>query len=95
MKSRVLKSKRIDLKGVVIPKGTKIYIVEEFDMVHYRTKQNEHFTKCLIDNGIDINKAAWQKRYELMPETVFKELYLEKWDNKLGRYITELGQIEY
>jgi hypothetical protein len=64
MKTKILKSKVVDLKGMTIPKGTRIYIIGEFDMKHYRTHKNEHFTKCLIDNGTNEKK--------LMPETVFK-----------------------
>ena len=64
LKSKIIKKDVTDLKGYTIRKGTKIFIIKEFDLVHFRTKINEHFTKCLIDNGTD--------NYKLMPETVFK-----------------------
>jgi len=64
LKSKIIKKDVIDLKGWKIRKGTKIFIVKEFDLIHFRTKQKEHFTKCFIDNGTD--------DFNLMPETVFK-----------------------
>jgi hypothetical protein len=64
LKSKIIKVDTVDLKGWKIRKGTKIFIIKEFNLIHFRTKQNEHFTKCFIDNGTkDVN---------LMPETVFK-----------------------
>ena len=66
LKSQIIKKDVKDMKGITIRKGTKIFIIKEFDLVHYRTKQNEHFTKCLIDNGTAI--------YDLMPETAFKQV---------------------
>ena len=64
LKSKIIKKDVTDLKGWTITKGTKIFIIKEFDLVHFRTHQKEHFTKCFIDNGTD--------NYKLMPETVFK-----------------------
>ena len=64
LKSKIIKKDVTDLKGLTIPKGTKIFIIKEFDLVHFRTHEKEHFTKCLIDNGTGIKN--------LMPETVFK-----------------------
>ena len=64
LKSKIIKKDVTDLKGYTIRKGTKIFIIKEFDLVHYKTQKNEHFTKCLVDNGTD--------NYNLMPETVFK-----------------------
>ena len=64
LKSKIIKKDITDLKGWTIPKGTKIFIIKEFDLVHFRTHEKEHFTKCLIDNGTGIKN--------LMPETVFK-----------------------
>ena len=64
LKSKIIKKDVTDLKGWTIPKGTKIFIIKEFDLVHFRTHEKEHFTKCLIDNGTGIKN--------LMPETVFK-----------------------
>tara|TARA_R100000687_G_scaffold73435_1_gene64040 strand:- start:439 stop:657 length:219 start_codon:yes stop_codon:yes gene_type:complete len=66
LKSKIIKKDVTDLKGYTIRKGTKIFIIKEFDLVHFRTKINEHFTKCLVDNGTD--------NYNLMPETVFKQV---------------------
>ena len=66
LKSKIIKKDVTDLKGWKIRKGTKIFIIKEFNLIHFRTKQNEHFTKCFIDNGTkDVN---------LMPETVFKQV---------------------
>ena len=62
--SKILMSDTKDLKGMIIPKGTRIFIIKEFDLIHFRTKETEHFTKCLIDNGTG--------QIDLMPETVFK-----------------------
>ena len=66
LKSKIIKKDTKDLKGTTIPKGTRIFILKEFDLEHYSTHELEHFTKCLIDNGTDIKT--------LMPETVFKEV---------------------
>ena len=66
MTTRIIKKDTKDLKGITIPKGTRIIILKEFDMEHHRTHEIEHFTKCLIDNGTNIKT--------LMPETVFKEV---------------------
>ena len=66
LKSKIIKKDVTDLKGTTIRKGTQIFIIKEFNLIHFRTKQNEHFTKCFIDNGTnDVN---------LMPETVFKQI---------------------
>ena len=66
LKSKIIKKDTKDIKGITIPKGTRIFILKEFDLEHYRTHELEHFTKCLIDNGTDIKT--------LMPETVIKEV---------------------
>ena len=66
LKSKIIKKDVTDLKGWKIRKGTKIFIIKEFDLVHFRTHEKEHFTKCLIDNGTGLKN--------LMPETVFKQV---------------------
>ena len=66
LKSKIIKVDTVDLKGWKIRKGTKIFIIKEFNLIHFRTKQNEHFTKCLIDNGTGM--------FDLMPETAFKQV---------------------
>ena len=66
LKSKIIKKDIIDIKGTTIPKGTKIFIIKEFNLIHFRTKQNEHFTKCLIDNGTGM--------FDLMPETAFEQV---------------------
>ena len=66
LKSKIIKKDVTDLKGWKIRKGTKIFIIKEFNLIHFRTKQNEHFTKCLIDNGTGM--------FDLMPEAAFKQV---------------------
>ena len=63
LKSKIIKKDVIDLKGYTIRKGTKIFIVKEFDLVHFRTHEKEHFTKCLIDNGTGIKSINSELEY--------------------------------
>ena len=60
LKSKIIKKDVTDLKGLTIPKGTKIFIIKEFDLVHFRTHEKEHFTKCLIDNGTGIQETVFK-----------------------------------
>ena len=84
LKSKIIKKDTKDLKGITIPKGTRIFILKEFDLEHYSTHELEHFTKCLIDNGTDIKT--------LMPETVFKEV-VKKLSTKLQLYLLNVNVV--
>ena len=64
LKSQIIKKDVKDMKGITIKKGTKIFVIKQFYLIHFRTHEKEKFTKCLIDNGSGI--------YDLMPETAFK-----------------------
>jgi len=64
MESEIVEKDTKDIKGWIIPKGTRIFIKKEARIKNPRTNKEELFRVVLIDNGTGIKR--------LCPETCIK-----------------------
>ena len=65
-KTRIIKKKTKDIKGMTIPKGTKVFIIKSFKIKNPIKQHTEQWKIVRIDNGTG--------NIKLMPQTAIKEV---------------------